>query len=76
MYYMSIVKKSTSWTMDEAHDKKLDMRKLIHNEVIFEVTFEGHPNYPKTYFMNIFRCFDDHQMPPQKLTSLCLNLMT
>ena len=61
--------------MDEAHKKKFDIRRLIHNEVNFEVTFEGPPNYLKTYFMNIFRCFDDHQMQPQKLTSLCPNLM-
>ena len=50
MYYLSIVKKSTSWTMDEAHKKKFDIRRLIHNEVNFEVTFEGPPNYLKTFY--------------------------
>ena len=41
---MSIVKKSNSWTMDDAHRKELDIRRLKHNEVNFEVKFEGHPN--------------------------------
>ena len=39
----------------------------------FYVTQEGHPNYFKTYFMNILRCFDDHEA--SKLTSFCLNLI-
>ena len=50
--------------MDEAHKKELDIR-LKHNEVNFKVTFEGPLNYSITYFMNILRCFDDHQMQPQ-----------
>ena len=62
---MSIVKKSNSWTMHEAHKKKLDIRRLKHNEVNFEVTFEGPPNYSKTYFMSMFRCFDGHKMQSQ-----------
>ena len=48
--------------MDEAHKKELDKKRLKHNEVSFEVTLEGLPNYSKTYFINIFRCFDDYQM--------------
>ena len=55
---MSIVKTSNSWTIDKAYKKKLDIRRLKHNDV----TFEGPPNYSKTYFINIFRCFDDHQI--------------
>ena len=47
MYDMSIVKKSNSWTMDEAHKKELDIRGLKHTEVNFEVTFEGPLNYSK-----------------------------
>ena len=38
---------------------------LINKWINFEVTCEGHPNYSKTYFMNILRCFDDYQMWPQ-----------
>ena len=37
--------------------KELDIMRLKHNEVNFEVTFEGHPIYSKTYFMNILKCF-------------------
>ena len=50
---MSIVKTSNSWTIDY-----WTIRRLKHNDV----TFEGPPNYSKTYFINIFRCFDDHQI--------------
>ena len=28
----------------------------------FDLTSEAQPNYSKTYFMNIFRCFDENQM--------------
>ena len=35
--------------MDEAHKKELEIRRLKHNEVKFQVTFEGHPNYSKTH---------------------------
>ena len=44
---------------------ELHIRRLENNEVNFEVACEGHPNYSKTYFMNILRCFGDHQMWPQ-----------
>ena len=60
MYDMSIVKKSNSWTMDEAHKKELDTSRLKHNEVnlrsylkVLQIT--------QVFFMNIFRCLDDHQ---------------
>ena len=46
--------------MDEVLEKELAIRRLKYNEVNFEVTFEGPPNYSKTYFMNIFRCFNHH----------------
>ena len=51
--------------MDEAHKKVLNTSRLKYNEVNFEATFEGPPNYSKTYFMKIFRCFYDDQMQPQ-----------
>ena len=47
MYNKSIVKQSNSSTMDEAHKKELDISRLKHNEINFEVTFEGPPNYSK-----------------------------
>ena len=47
---MTIVKKSNSWTMDEAHKKKLNISRLKYNEVNFEATFEGPPNYSKTFY--------------------------
>ena len=65
MCNMSIVKKSNSWTMDEAHNKEVDISRLKY-DVNFEATFEGLPNNSKTYFMNMFRCFDYHQMQYQK----------
>ena len=43
-------------------------------EVNFEVTYECHPNYPKTHFMNILRCFKDHQMWPQNWTHVWTSL--
>ena len=51
---MSIVKKSNSWTVHEAHKNKLHIRRLKYNGLNFEVIFEGPPNYSKTYFKNIF----------------------
>ena len=39
--------------MDEVH-KKLDMR-VRHNEVNFDVTYKGHLNCSKTYFIDILR---------------------
>ena len=45
--------------MDEAHKKVLNISRLKYNEVNFEATFEGPPNYSK------FRCFYDDQMQPQ-----------
>ena len=60
MYNMSIFKKSNSWTIDEAHEKELNIKSLKYNEVNVEATFEGSPNYSKT---------------TSKLTSLCPNLI-
>ena len=34
-------------------------------EVSFNLTCEGHPNYSKTYFVNIMNCFNEHQMWPK-----------
>ena len=46
--------------------KEPDIIRLRHNEVNFDITCKGHQNYSKAYFMDILRCFDDHQIPPQK----------
>ena len=48
--------------MEKVHKKEPDIMSFKHNEVSFDLTCEGHPNYPKTYFMNILRCFDGHIM--------------
>ena len=44
----SIKKKSNSWTIAETHKKELGIRRLKHNEVNFEVTFEGFQITQKT----------------------------
>ena len=49
------------------------MMRLKPNDVNFEVKCEGPSNYSKAYFMNIFRCFDDH-MQPQNLPH-CQNVI-
>ena len=51
--------------MEEVHKNELDMMRLRLYEVNFDLTCEVHPNYSKTYFINILRCFNDHQMWPQ-----------
>ena len=50
-----IFQMSNSWTMHEAHKNDLNKRRSKYKQVNFQITFEG-PS--KTYFMNIFRCFD------------------
>ena len=47
--------------------KEPDIMRLRRNEVNFDIICEGHQNYSKAYFMNILRCFDDHEIRPQKL---------
>ena len=44
--------------------KELDIMRFRFYEINFDLTCEGQPNYSKTYFMNILRCFDDHHMWP------------
>ena len=51
MKNMSIVNKSSSWTMDKAHEKELNIRRLKHNKVNFEVTFNVN-----IIFMNPLHC--------------------
>ena len=41
MYNMAILKKLNNWTIDEAHKKELVIKRLKHNEVNIEVTFQG-----------------------------------
>ena len=52
--------------MNKVH-KKFDMRRFKHNDANYEVTYDCHPSYSKTYFMNILRCFDHHKMQPRNL---------
>ena len=54
-----------SWTMDEVHTKLTWHNDITTCEGQFKITCEGSPNYSKIYFMNIFGCFDDHQMQPK-----------
>ena len=48
---MSIVNKSNSYAMHEAHKMKVGIRRIKHNEVNFGVTLEGPPKYSKTYML-------------------------
>ena len=50
MYSMSIVKKSGLWMM---LIKGTLHKEVKHNYIKFEVTYEGPPNYLKTYFVYI-----------------------
>ena len=49
-YNMSNVKKSNHSTMYGVHKKKFDISRLKHNRSILGVTFEGPPNYSKTFY--------------------------
>ena len=44
--------------------KEVDIMIFRLYEVNFDLTCEGHLNTSKTYFMDILRCFHDHQMWP------------
>ena len=48
--------------MEEVHKNELDIIEFRVYEVNFDLTGEVHPNYSKTYFMNILRRFNDDQM--------------
>ena len=50
--------------------QKLDMMRLKDNEVNFKVTYEGHPNFSKTYFMNISGFFTMVEICKKKI-ALC-----
>ena len=65
--YLSNVNMSNTWSMEEVNKKKkeLDIMRFRLYEVKFDLTCEGHQNTSKTYFVNVLRCFDDHQMWPQ-----------
>ena len=53
--------------MEEVHKKEHDIMRFRLYEVYFDLTCDGHQNTSKIYFMNILRCFNDHQLFPKKL---------
>ena len=54
--------KSQTAGLESSFTKKLDTIRFTHNNANFDVTYENHQNWLKTYFMNILRIFDDHHM--------------
>ena len=38
---MSNVKKSNTWTMEEVHKKKINLMRITHIDVNFDVTYDG-----------------------------------
>ena len=56
-----IVKKPNTWTMEEVH-KKIDIMIFTDIDVNFDITYEGHQNYPKILSMDILKVFSDHHM--------------
>ena len=63
-YNMSNVKKSNHSTMYGVHKNKFDINRLKHNRSILRSHLKVHQITQK-HFMNIFRCFDDHQIKVQ-----------
>ena len=59
---MSNVKKSNTQTMEEVHKKKIHIMRFTHNDVNFDVKYEGHQNCSKTPSMHILRVFGHHHM--------------
>ena len=60
------VKKSNTNTMEEVHKKKLiHIMRFTHNDVNFDVKYEGHQNCSKTLSMHILRVFSHHHMRRQ-----------
>ena len=55
--FLKNIKRINSWTVEEVHEKKIDIRRFKHNEVNLEVTCESNQKYLNVYIMNIFKCF-------------------
>ena len=59
---MSNIKKSNTQTMEDVHKKKIHINRFTHNDVNFDVKYEGHQNCSKTFCMHILRVFGHHHM--------------
>ena len=48
--------------MEEVHKKKQKQTRFTHNDVNFDVKYEGHQNCSKTLSMHILMAFGHHHM--------------